>query len=1295
MARIGVDFGYGETGTALLDGGGNVLDGRAILHRKDIFLERRRRMRSARRRNQARRRRLRDFYALLKGMDLQPSQARPGQKMTEAQRILPGNRLYAMAHRRGWDYAEIGEMLLKQEDEKPPQKGAAVPATDRMLLSEFAAPAVFKKALPPRKATPAQKRAHEELSAAAEKAINKNGKITDPAHLRFAALKTEFLGEYWRLEKAYYDKLKKRPEDNSENSEQWETETAECAGQCEKMHALFSAENNNLKKETEEWMRGRLKEIYGKPPPREKEITTAAMVYLGLHPGEDLFLAGKIYRPHQNRHRSEMLNEMAEFLGALLGGKEYNKIFGKHFGKVYELNKNKAAEEKAAKDAWRNAATRARKRAELLAQKRATKEKREITREDIFAHWQNAAEKIINREYRKKRFNNRKIGKCPVRAKNGERCNKNLPRKNRAKIRALQFEIELRQMNILDNTADGGLRKLDDSEITKIMDGAKFSDNPTAEEQAQNRAVINGLPKTRKPKNESRGKKDILRDIACGAQSGRGGFCAAHLAEKLALIKNDNTESEAWARLHEERILTAKDAPPSIRQKVARVVRTVQLMLKKHNINPESITHIGLETARFDINSLAQEEGRKSKTAKDYQTSRRPADKRGLAKKQNDLCLLCGDFLGADINIDHFAPKSRGGSNARLNLVALCTECNINKSNHFLGGGGLNKKAMDNLRKDDPKKAAYLEKIMKDKQAMDNLTKAPQHTMFGAKILRGELQTMLGMTDEKAKEVFKKIRPQDAAILRARWFPYMNRQKRALRESTRNKNNSYFLEFPAGKESAQTFILNKNLFPANEKLQIENAEENGLGWLQLGKEKDSPALFGIPPRNGETTGDIYISAQNGRAELELIADGGAPCPDLAKHKQTAAGETVNIPLKNIFPEEWGNYATAAVYSKTDWLTIKNGALTGTMPQRKKGKPVPWPVVEFFDGGGELQGAVKIAVRTSQKIRIAVVPPPEDGIRHFNHVLDAAVLAANVDWQKIARLEKDIRTRNKNEQTKLEKEAQKTAPDFSAWQKLPERDGELCAPKNARYVYEDKENQNRISITKYDEEPYGFIKDKNGVMRAAKRTALPKLKRDNIKHIMDEKIRNAVAETWKEIDRLPAEEKKEALTKIGKDEYITEHYFTNLPESHILHPAKTRAARCWGDKGMTWELFQGLPDNQHGKKDERPNKTHYFRRTVAWEKVIVYKQNGKLLAARQKHPFYWKNKNTPDYENGITPPEKTENTFCRGDVVKIKDADGEWEIIKLGRSAALRETGKPENTKSAVYTNLSHAKKTQD
>lgn len=60
---------------------------------------------------------------------------------------------------------------------------------------------------------------------------------------------------------------------------------------------------------------------------------------------------------------------------------------------------------------------------------------------------------------------------------------------------------------------------------------------------------------------------------------------------------------------------------------------------------------------------------------------------RVLAKSRGD-CVYCGFGKGysADIviEIDHFVPLSRGGTNAMSNLVAACADCNAEKSDMLI-----------------------------------------------------------------------------------------------------------------------------------------------------------------------------------------------------------------------------------------------------------------------------------------------------------------------------------------------------------------------------------------------------------------------------------------------------------------------------------------------------------------------------------------------------------------------------------------------------------------------------------
>lgn len=47
----------------------------------------------------------------------------------------------------------------------------------------------------------------------------------------------------------------------------------------------------------------------------------------------------------------------------------------------------------------------------------------------------------------------------------------------------------------------------------------------------------------------------------------------------------------------------------------------------------------------------------------------------------NFTCVYCG-YRGADIAVDHFIPRSKGGTDIVQNLVACCTSCNSRKGSN-------------------------------------------------------------------------------------------------------------------------------------------------------------------------------------------------------------------------------------------------------------------------------------------------------------------------------------------------------------------------------------------------------------------------------------------------------------------------------------------------------------------------------------------------------------------------------------------------------------------------------------
>jgi hypothetical protein len=55
--------------------------------------------------------------------------------------------------------------------------------------------------------------------------------------------------------------------------------------------------------------------------------------------------------------------------------------------------------------------------------------------------------------------------------------------------------------------------------------------------------------------------------------------------------------------------------------------------------------------------------------------------KRGVLSRDNRICAYCG---GTATTIDHVHPKSKGGKNDWLNVVAACQPCNHRKGNKLL-----------------------------------------------------------------------------------------------------------------------------------------------------------------------------------------------------------------------------------------------------------------------------------------------------------------------------------------------------------------------------------------------------------------------------------------------------------------------------------------------------------------------------------------------------------------------------------------------------------------------------------
>ena len=824
------------------------------------------------------------------------------------------------------------------------------------------------------------------------------------------------------------------------------------------------------------------------------------------------------------------------------------------------------------KQDWENQIKQVDKRANEIAKKSS------ISPEEVKKAWIKTAKKIINREYRKKRFNNRNsMGKCPAKTVEDRRCKLNVPKKSKAEIRRLQFEIELRQMNIKRES-----EKLTEEEVCELMNRLNFKNCPTAEIRKFNQKAIkdfftdkNGDRYVPPAKNESRGKKDILKDIAYGEQKGRAGFCINHLRKKLELIKTKKTKDKEWSGLHEERILTLKeDAPPSIRQKVEKTIGLVKKMLEKNNISISAppVEHIGIETARFDISYLAQAEGKKTKNKiKNYQAPRE-GDKFSLIEDQGGLCLFCGELLHNDSHIDHLFPKSKGGGNTILNKVVGHSVCNINKNNK---NQPLDQRILESIKKKKPKKYNFIKnKLVSDNKLPQDMLAAPQHTMFGAKLLKGAFIEKFKVDES----VIKRIRSKDVDYLRKFWFKYMHLQKKTLRY----KDYKIKLET----ENTESNIKYEDLKPYKSfSGNLSSVKPKGKNWLKIDNENKKVEYdpnqidvgfhtFVVRDENDEK---IILSLKDLNKETEKDKD---------KKMEGKLNKEITISLKEIFSKDEDKIRLLKDsdtvielnfrYPDKGWLRVKeNKDLIGTpkviWDTNNISRYVPWCDIKITNETLNKEEKIKLKTQIAEKtLTIAVQPAKDDSINDFHHALDAIVLAANVDWDSIQRLNENIRERDYLERKRMSKEAsEENAPKFNEFKK--DQKGNLIAPeKSYKWYFRDKEDQRKLEFSKTDTEPLRSVlesskKEKGEVLQ---RHLLEKIKKKNIKNIKSKKIREGMKKEWEEIEKMNVEEKKGYISGSGKDKTISNSYFLKLSKDNILYPKNTRSALCkvGGTKG---------------------------------------------------------------------------------------------------------------------------------
>ena len=742
--RVGIDFGYGYSGIALLNDKNDVLDFAVIKHQQLTGdLSTRRQNRSARRSKDSKRKRLRDFKAFLKGMGIEPRgewRKGGGGKISKSDKKFIGNRLYALAHFRGWDYASISEILADD-------KGNATPTVRRIdeFLMSSGAPVKRNKRTPkkPKKGADANavkkfKKDEENCKRAIEVAEHGDATGQPPEIIHWLAAECSCLGIYSETLKKITTLEKKGTSPQLD----------EAYAQRDAIEGIIEDVDSD---QISDWIDERIEACLGKPPQNEKarkDISEYILVMLGLKSGKKLYDEGKLYRPHKNRHREAMLEELHELIDEALA--------------------DKAIIEKA----------------KVLAQKTGE------TEAAIKEGWKKQARAIIEHEYRKKRFANRKMKKCAVRTTRGERCGKNVAKRGRGDLRKIVFEAEARQIKSMKGEKRGDdliERKYTNDEINELLACVDFEakeKNEIIKEEHWNAFfTFPRNPSVPKENGQETGKskKEILRDIAAGTMGGRASMCIHHLQKRLELLRRpDGTNTDDWQRINARSEAVLSDAPPSLQQKITRCVKEVEKILGRHGATLENATHFGIESARFDIAALSAAEGRQFKNKVRYQ-SKRDSNKEELAEEQGGLCFKCGQQLGYNIHTDHLFPKKSGGGNTALNKVAMHDLCNIEKWKHLSLSPDRN--VLNNLRQNNPDKAAYIEKRLQNGEFRlpeDMLAGAGQ-TMFGTKLLRSVLAEKTGRNHDD-NELFPHIRAGETAFFRKIWFPHMSFQKWVLRQ---------------------------------------------------------------------------------------------------------------------------------------------------------------------------------------------------------------------------------------------------------------------------------------------------------------------------------------------------------------------------------------------------------------------------------------------------------------------------------------------------------------------------------
>ena len=627
--RIGADFGSGHTGVALLDGENRVLAREVVVHRADLSdtLKTRRENRAMRRRVKSKRRRLRDFRARLAEMKIAPQlQAPEGEGETrealEARVKSVGNRLYALAHRRGWDWAELEELLVVRREGKPPQPHPIVRETDNFLKER-----VPVRMLIPMSAAPKRRRGEAQTAHArrvaqwqSAAAILAKGERPPKDLLPFVRLAQTCLGE---LAEAEAD-ARKNPDD------------PELQSRAENIRQNLRGKRENIVR----WLDERLRNAYGGELP-EGEIVPVRdhlMVRLGLKDGGDAFKRGEIYAPHANRHRDEMLDGLEKLLA--------------------EAEAQNAARADAAQ--WRK--WKARARAVIVRQYRKKR-------------FQNRSPgKCAARKPDGTRCGNNLPQRGKVRPLLFEMEARQMLVANPGgeTLRNLRDD-EIAQ---LKECADLKRGKLDAakwkaffSRFPRRKKGAEGDDEAQTKPD-QLRAIAEG-PGTGRVRGLCRECMAEKIQLLKTPTEERGDEWRERWNDMHGETVFEPDDAPPALRQKVDVIC-------------GRVVRMLK-SAGYPDPKKAPIVHIGVERASFDIAAMSSAKGARPAKKSFYQ-KKRPRELPELKREQNQLCIYCGETLGLSATVDHLFPKARGGGDSALNRAAMCAACNTLKGKRQFDG---------------------------------------------------------------------------------------------------------------------------------------------------------------------------------------------------------------------------------------------------------------------------------------------------------------------------------------------------------------------------------------------------------------------------------------------------------------------------------------------------------------------------------------------------------------------------------------------------------------------------------